>query len=818
MDSSGGDTLSAATKMSFMTSPEARSGATLRRPVQVVKKRSGPLDEALAEVNKTTTSIPTATTSTTTAAKVASATQVKTQPVAVRPSSSVTSPSPSRRRYSTKDKEKKRERWLLTRKTWKYMTDAGRKLIPDGAQNRKEDIPKIEAHFQQICAAEPSYILWRRKSSYPGAMRNSKKRLKQLLQHTGQRSQHVIEQEEVINADQVLELLHSHLKLDEAIKTDTLLGTKTVRPDQTSSPSAQRPKPSGSAIRRACGYGVEGSTTVSLRGPGFLPPAHSHLQQLSVVDQLLERLRLLSRSQTLPDTINVPPEKINSDLLNDRAALKKIYTALKKQQLHRILSKHSMPPKPRTSLSHSSSMLSLLHFGGSSSNIKVSKQHDKSTKPSVPTTTTTSASTKTTFSPTKMSSPLNAGASRSYHTDPLTTASTSPAATTTMPTTTATTNQRQRKPPSSLNLPGYTTGISSGKKTAQVHRQAVEKNSCGTQTNFIQLNEIKRLAEEYKEYKREEAAAEAGAATTDDEAEKQGSGAGAGGAHHNRRKSSIDNEDVSQSVSDTIKRYLRMARKKSVHDDNANRFKRVNYDRNLRNIRAKGEINPPGMDEDNDKAVQTLDAWALITLDFIRGNENSGVLEMAHKEWQKALDERIRKKLEYEQKLLAQKNGTATNSANQQPNQPPSVYQSVSSCSSSSAPTSPTSPLSPTMTNRTSTASSCSTYDIRPTIGPGGGGNENSSNVPGGGIFHSSSQFIANLWHGATSSSNSSSPTSAPSATATTVNNNAASAYQLPMTDCIDANTARNNCKFCNVLLPFFVTLHVPPQTVITSF
>lgn len=83
-----------------------------------------------------------------------------------------------------------------------------------------------------------------------------------------------------------------------------------------------------------------------------------------------------------------------------------------------------------------------------------------------------------------------------------------------------------------------------------------------------------------------------------------------------RRRSSVDNDDVSQSVSDTIKRYLRMARKKSVDSDKVDRFKRVNYDRNLRNIKAKGEITKPGDDDGLNKGCQTNDEWILTYRDL----------------------------------------------------------------------------------------------------------------------------------------------------------------------------------------------------------
>lgn len=79
-----------------------------------------------------------------------------------------------------------------------------------------------------------------------------------------------------------------------------------------------------------------------------------------------------------------------------------------------------------------------------------------------------------------------------------------------------------------------------------------------------------------------------------------------------RRRSSVDNDDVSPSVSDTIKRYLRMARKKSMDADKVDRFKRVNYDRNLRNIKAKGETTSVlGEDDGNNKGCQTEDNWAV---------------------------------------------------------------------------------------------------------------------------------------------------------------------------------------------------------------
>ncbi|KAM8702758.1 hypothetical protein ACLKA7_005123 [Drosophila subpalustris] len=454
-----------------VTSSSGKAVNTLRRPVTVVKKRSGPLDSS-----------PTAS---------------------------------GRRRCHSKDKEKKRERWLLTRKTWRYMTDAGRKLFPDGMQHGALDnISQIEAQFQRVCASEPRFILWRRKSSFPGATKSTRKRLKILSRHRNNYGVQVQQKDQELNenVDQAIELLQSYLKIRDAYKTTFLLGTKTIRPDQTASPSSRRP------------------VNVSVSGK----PSQSACQALETGEysesELLNRLKVLHKSFSFG---GIQLSEITPSILEDKVLLKKIYNMLKKQQLHRIL--HSSEPT-KSNLGRASS----------------------------------------------------------------------------------------------------------------VSKHSLNNNSAASE-------------DETKEDKN---------------------------AMSSRRKSSIDNEDVSQSVSDTIKRYLRMARKKSVHDGDANRFKSVNYDRNLRNIKAKGEINPPGMDEGCSKAVQTLDAWALVALDFIRGNENSKNLQNSHIAWQKDLDERIRKKLEYDQMCREKDKSSPNKNNNSNTKVNPKHSQSI--CIS--APTSPTSP------------------------------------------------------------------------------------------------------------------------------
>lgn len=64
----------------------------------------------------------------------------------------------------------KKERWLLTRKTWRYMTDAGRPLLPQEGTQNQLDVTSIEANFQIVCNNEPTFVLWRRKNSLPESL------------------------------------------------------------------------------------------------------------------------------------------------------------------------------------------------------------------------------------------------------------------------------------------------------------------------------------------------------------------------------------------------------------------------------------------------------------------------------------------------------------------------------------------------------------------------------------------------------------------------------------------------------------------------
>lgn len=614
---------------------------TLRRPVTIVKKRSGPLDCMLDEVNRIPVPNPSLVNSqkNETSEKETANSSIKS--VGLSPSAS------GRRRCHTKDKEKKRERWLLTRKTWRYMTDAGRKLFPDGMQHGTLDnISQIETQFQRVCAAEPRFILWRRKSSFPGATKSSRKRLKILSRHRNNYSIHAHQkdQEAKQNVDQAIELLQSYLKIRDAYKTTFLLGTKTIRPDQTASPSSRRPVKVSSS-HSAC--------------QTFEIGEHSE-------SELLERLTALHKSSSF---VGIQLKDITPAILEDKDLLKKIYNILKKQQLHRIL--HSSEPT-KSSLCRASSFSSMVNytccFENTATDFINHKDFESNNKDNQYIKKLNSQDSKTML------------------------------------------RKRQRKPPEFLKLSHSTeeylqnNAIQPNLELNQKHETREKSlNSTGTQTKFIPLNELKLIAQQY-ELMLEHTFSTNSAASEDETKDDKKS-------QSSRRKSSIDNEDVSQSVSDTIKRYLKMARKKSVHDGDSNRFKSVNYDRNLRNIKAKGEISPPGMDDGNNKAIQTLDAWALVALDFIRGNENSKNLQNSHIAWQKDLDERISKKLEYD-KICQERDNSKNNTK---------IHQEHMQTLCVSAPTSPTSTIQNQLKEKTGKTASA--------------------------LLSSSSHFIANFWH-----------------------------------------------------------------------
>lgn len=153
--------------------------------------------------------------------------------------------------------------------------------------------------------------------------------------------------------------------------------------------------------------------------------------------------------------------------------------------------------------------------------------------------------------------------------------------------------------------------------------KSLSLNSDGTQTDPIPVNDIYCLYGEYLKQQRSEKLKELQNSNALSKSMSVGCGKSPGfgdtNTKHSKRKSSIDNEDVSQSVSDTIKRYLRMARKKPANENDANRFKRINYDQNLRNIQPKAEIpKPDELDVGNTKWTQTNDDWCELVIKQIK--------------------------------------------------------------------------------------------------------------------------------------------------------------------------------------------------------
>ena len=62
---------------------------------------------------------------------------------------------------------KKKERWLVTRKTWRYMADAGKLLIPEVLRKGKdlrdyssEDMIQLDDTYQRACDQQQEFVIW----------------------------------------------------------------------------------------------------------------------------------------------------------------------------------------------------------------------------------------------------------------------------------------------------------------------------------------------------------------------------------------------------------------------------------------------------------------------------------------------------------------------------------------------------------------------------------------------------------------------------------------------------------------------------------
>nr|XP_012135089.1 PREDICTED: uncharacterized protein LOC100875555 [Megachile rotundata] len=464
-------------------------------------------------------------------------------------------PPASKDRRTKRSSKPSKERWLLTRKTWRYMADAGRRLIPDGTHNRPEDIPKIEQYFQEVCQKEPRFLLWR-KASYPGTLGFRSQRRRRQIKGGSCRTKasSADEADDIRNPPQGFVLQTTTAgKFDLAkAKREWLLASEGG--STPSSPVEHRKFQQEDAETKALAdmlqkylnmqSDVAGTTKSTGRSeiPGqfegkepfdyksLIDKLQQHLD-LMVAQAKLEELSVQRASsdkdkvpksmqpyqgdyvhKSLMDTISryysksATREHVISDILTDRKLLEKLYFDLRCTRGFR---------GPRATGAYTSP-----------SNRWWTHQRTRV--------------------PTKDSEDW-----LSVRRDPI-----SP------------------PPLIAVQEPSTDRGpIDDAVQTDPVPREVLDAI----------------LLEREKEEPREIPVQKPGG----------------------RRRSSVDNDDVSPSVSDTIKRYLRMARKKSMDADKVDRFKRVNYDRNLRNIKAKGETTKLSDDEGNNKGCQTDDNWVV---------------------------------------------------------------------------------------------------------------------------------------------------------------------------------------------------------------
>lgn len=483
---------------------------------------------------------------------------------------------------TTKDKRTKRavkptkERWLLTRKTWRYMADAGRKLIPDGAHNRQEDIPRIEEYFQEICQREPRFLLLR-KASYPSSLgfRSHRRR------RVGKGGSCRVKASSADEADSEPRGPSPNFLLQATsggrfditkMKREWLQGAGGGSSPAT--PAARRKDPQEDAEAKAladmlqkylnmqssdCSGAAEAvsSAAADSRAPRE-PFDHRNL-----VDRLQQHLDLImSQGRGIRSTAGNVGEGIPKTMLPYQGDY--IHKSLL-DTLSRYYSKSPNRDHVISDILTDRKLLEKLYFdlrctrgfrGPRSTGAYASASPDWRSGVTSPEWRSSVASPR-----------------------PRRDAASSP-------------------PPPLIAVQGPSTDrgpVDDYAQTDPIQRDVLE--SCLVSLERDGDRSIGRDGQ-----KGTNAAVAAAAAAT----------AAATGQSSSRRRSSVDNDDVSPSVSDTIKRYLRMARKKSMDAEKVDRFKRVNYDRNLRNIRGKCESTcAPSADEGNSKGCQTNENWAI---------------------------------------------------------------------------------------------------------------------------------------------------------------------------------------------------------------
>ncbi|CAH0746591.1 unnamed protein product [Diatraea saccharalis] len=455
-------------------------------------------------------------------------------------------------------REKPRERWLLTRKTWKYMSDAGRRLIPDGAQNRLEDVPRIEAYFQDVCAKEPRFLLWR-KSSYPGALPRPRRKKRPRGGSVRARSP----------SDDVLPAPTRPTELFIPHTSGGRFDIAKLRRDFFAAPPSA---PSGSGFQPGSsgtsGVRFHVGSSSSLRDANHKEPTEED-DDSSLVDLLRKYLKL--------------EENTGVAKVSDSEELVRVLRRYLKRQADTVPTDSDGDPTQRTLLENlgryycrSPNRDHIVQDLLTDRNLLKRLYHDlRKTKPY---RGGRSGGGGSGFGPSGLMSVPNSNA-RGF-----------PCRLNSVP--------RASDGDDSIRSPPM-----SPPPLIEVYGESMEDKLIDSGTQTVPIPE-EVLLEIERAYREKLEAATSPTSPTSPPPERKPA----------RRRSSVDHDDVSQSVSDTIKRYLRMARKKSVDADKADRFKRINYDKNLRNIKPRmpGEVD----DDGPHKGCQTEEGWILTYRDL----------------------------------------------------------------------------------------------------------------------------------------------------------------------------------------------------------
>ena len=519
-----------------------------------------------------------------------------------------------------------KERWLLTRKTWRYMADAGRRLIPDGTHNRPEDIPKIEQYFQEVCSREPRFLLWR-KASYPGslAFRTARRRRHRPGGSCRTKPSSADEADDSRGSNSSIGVLSTPVvsgKLDLAkVKREWLLSSKgagNVGADDGSGPASpvqqRRRSPQEEAEAKALADMLQKYLNMQGDLSGMVRTVTAAAAAASGASGESSKCttRSISTDHSTGSGIAKGPTTFttsSSSSLDYQKLIEKL-----EQHLNQIMAEGRREDVFRATTSSStrsgmtgSSGLGGTSMGGTLPKASIPYQSDfvhKSLLETLGRYYSKSPNRQHVISDILTDRKLleklyfDLRCTRGFRGPRATGAYTSPSARWWNQQPTGTTTRTSRFSKDSDGQGSGTGGkrdLGSPPPLIAVLGPSTERGPLdfGTQTDPVPKEVLEALILEK-------------------EKEEQTSPPPSAKDHKpGRRRSSVDNDDVSPSVSDTIKRYLRMARKKSMDSDKADRFKRVNYDRNLRNIKAKGEITKPGDDDGNNKGCQTEDNWMI---------------------------------------------------------------------------------------------------------------------------------------------------------------------------------------------------------------